>query len=158
MTDREEGLRARELAAQFRAAIEHSLATGAFNNLQHRPPLILSFPTGCCELVSELLRQFLFENGIESLLVYGDCWDDDCSCTQSHVWLVLKDGTVIDITGDQFKGRNDILKNDVAVYCDLPNEFYSHFKIDEAYSYEPARCFNDADEQLYQIIINHLWG
>ena len=148
-------LKAQELAEQFRSAIEASLEENAFKGMR-RLPLISYFPRGCCELSSKLLQHYLKQHGIEAFLVYGDCRDERCQCTQSHVWLELSDKTVIDITGDQFKGRDDSLHNDSRVYCDQRNAFYSQFKIDLEYSYKPIRPLDEKEESMYNVIINYL--
>lgn len=156
LTDLDECLRVRQLSTQFRNAIEDSIEDGAFCGRQRFPSLILSFPRGCCELASELLQRFLADHGISSVLVYGDCWDERYSCTQSHVWLELDDKTVVDITGDQFKNRSDSLENDIRVYCDQPDEFYVQFDIDFNFSYKMPCPLGAIKERMYEVILSHM--
>ena len=60
------------------------------------------FPDDCCEHASDLLCQYLLENGIETYLVNGICRKDS---QWHHVWLETDDGIVIDITTEQFIGK-----------------------------------------------------
>lgn len=59
------------------------------------------FPDGCCDMTSEMLAQYLHDNGIETVMVNG-ANDIDGS---RHVWLRTLDGINIDITAYQFEGR-----------------------------------------------------
>ena len=155
MASGDERILCRMLATQFRMGIEASFEDGAFKGV--RTPFF-SFPRGCCGLASDLLQRFLAENGVQSWTVYGDCWDEACSCGQSHTWLELDDSTVVDITGDQFKGRDDCLHNSRSVYCDSKNEFYGQFKVDQVHSYMAPQPLREKEELLCQIIIEHLPG
>lgn len=63
---------------------------------------------------------------------YRDCLTND---SQSHAWLELTDGTIVDITGDQFRNKLCPLLNDFPVYCGEPNDFYNLFELDP-----PCEC------------------
>lgn len=58
------------------------------------------FPDGCCDMASEMLAQYLYDQGIETVMVNG-ANDIDGS---RHVWLRTLDGINIDITAYQFEG------------------------------------------------------
>lgn len=120
----------RLLATAFRKAIERALEAG---ELRHT--VIASFPIGCCGYTSDLLQRYLRENDIKTRYasgVYRDCSTGD---SQSHAWLELNDGTVVDITGDQFRYKPQPLQNDRSVYCGKPNDFYDLFELDP-----PCQC------------------
>lgn len=66
------------------------------------PESIKNFPVGCCGVASELFGHYLnTQYGLQAEYVWGEL---DRS---SHAWLEL-DGLVIDITADQFTGRDPI--------------------------------------------------
>lgn len=120
----------RSLANDFRKAIDCALEAGEL----HRT-VIASFPRGCCGYTSDLLQRFLYENGIETLYVSGTYRNNSTNDLQSHAWLELSDGTIVDITGDQFRHKPYPLQNDCPVYCDKPNGFYKRFELDP-----PCQC------------------
>ena len=67
------------------------------------------FPKACCGSASSLLAKFLYENGIYTYEInatkHGEIsWDN-----QSHTWLMLENGCILDITGDQFKSDEEFL-------------------------------------------------
>lgn len=88
----------KQLAKQFRKAIEMAFDEGQFRN---HPPFV-RFPKDCCDFACDLLGQFLHENGIETYQINGAC---KSNMSWHHVWLSTDDGVVIDITGDQFIGE-----------------------------------------------------
>ncbi len=62
-----------------------------------------SFPRGCCGDSSELLAAYLKDEGFgEFAYVFGWSGEED----SSHAWLE-KDGIIIDVTTDQFSGREN---------------------------------------------------
>ena len=112
-----------EFVYNFRGAIEsakQNVEVGTF---------FRKFPTGQCGHTSDMLAQYLIDNGFESIVYvngtyYGDEWDDQWS----HTWLVVNE-QIIDITGDQFKYHQEPLKNNVPVYIGPANKFYDLFEI-----------------------------
>ena len=61
------------------------------------------FPTGQCGHSSDMLAQYLIDNGIGPITyVSGTYYGDDSEDRWCHAWLVV-DGLVVDITGDQFR-------------------------------------------------------
>jgi hypothetical protein len=90
------------------------------------------FPHGCCGDISDLLAQYLLDNGIMKYYVCGNYYyDDQTQNAQSHAWLWTEDKTIIDITGDQFKNDSDFLNYDVAVYVGPMDEFHKLFEVEE---------------------------
>lgn len=80
----------------FRAAIER--CTGRLLSIS-----LMEFPRGSCGDVADMLGMFLHDIlGIECDYVSG--WD----AGTSHAWLEL-DGTMIDITADQFEGNEPVI-------------------------------------------------
>ena len=85
------------------------------------------FPTGQCGHTSDILAQFLIDNGIGPVrYINGTYYGEDGSVMQSHTWLVVKD-LIIDITADQFRYHAEPLTNDIPVYIGPMNEYYQLF-------------------------------
>lgn len=112
------------LIYNFRCAIEAAKANNEPGELFRK------FPTGQCGHTSDILAQYLIDNGISSIMYvcgtyYGDDWDD----RYSHAWLVVE-GAVIDITGDQFKNHKKPLSFDLPVYIGPMSDFHRLFEVD----------------------------
>lgn len=45
--------------------------------------------------------------------------------SESHVWLTLENGNIVDITGDQYKDRSGSLYYDLPVYVGKMGAFHS---------------------------------
>lgn len=120
----------RSLASDFRMAIERALESDKLTSTA-----IASFPSGCCGYTSDLLQRYLAEKGITTRYVSGTYRDYSTNDSRSHAWLELIDGTIVDITGDQFCFELYPLQNDCPVYCDKPNDFYSRFELEP-----PCEC------------------
>lgn len=118
------------LANEFRMAIERALEADELYRT-----VIATFPSGCCGYTSDLLRKYLAAKGIATQYVSGTYRNYSTNDTQSHAWLELTDGTIVDITGDQFRNKPYPLRNDCSVYCGKPNKFYSLFELDS-----PCQC------------------
>lgn len=84
--------------------------------------------------------------------------DPSTNDSQSHAWLELADGTVIDITGDQFRFEPHPLKNDCPVYCDKPNEFFNLFELDLPCEYEVSfsKDVLRKEKEAYDIVCKFL--
>ena len=114
------------------------------------------FPSGACGYASELLQRYLWEKGVFTLYVsgqYGHGWS-----AQNHAWLETREGTVIDITGDQFKYKTPRFTDPVYVG---PRENGFHNMFDRG---EPAFYRKDTDsicddtrlDDRYRAVIKHL--
>ncbi len=91
--------------------------------------LFRKFPVRQCGHTSDILAQYLIDNGISSVTyVNGTYYGDDIDNRQSHTWLLV-DGWVIDITGDQFKYHKELLNYDIPIYIGPMTEFYRLFEI-----------------------------
>ena len=110
-----------ELVVDFRKAIEAAKANGEPGELFSK------FPVGQCGHASDLLAQYLIDNGIGPITyVNGTYYGKTGSDSQAHTWLVV-DGLIIDITGDQFKYHEAPLTNDVTIYIGPVTRYYQLF-------------------------------
>jgi len=87
-----------EIASRFRKAIEEAVYCGEIIEINMQ-----KFPQGCCTYASDLLQKYLYEQGIPTYLISGH--QEYGYDGESHSWLETEDGTVIDITVDQFAYR-----------------------------------------------------
>ncbi len=144
-----------KLVYNFRDAIETAIENGESGIFFEK------FPTGQCGHTSDMLAQYLIDNGFESIVYvngtyYGDEWDD----RWSHTWLVVNE-QIIDITGDQFKYHQEPLRNTIPVYIGPSNKFYDLFEITPGGMHKhlglDCRWSNyDELKQWYEIIKKHL--
>lgn len=112
-----------ELVHGFRNAIERAKNEGESSYYFSR------FPVGQCGTTSDMLSQYLIDNGIENIeYVNGTYYSEDPENWQAHTWLLV-DGLVIDITCDQFKFHAPPLRCDVPVYIGPVSDYYCQFKI-----------------------------
>lgn len=116
-----------KLAAQFREAIDRAKNEHEFlNDICFR-----NFPRGCCGDASDLLAHHLLKCGIQTNYICGNYYYDDEDGFQSHAWLELPDGVIVDITGDQFKYNNVFLNYNVPVYVGEMDAFHALFDVKE---------------------------
>ena len=136
-----------DLAVEFRNAILFSVKEGIVTNR-----LLRNFPRGCCNIASSLLQRYYDDLGIKTYYVSGN--DKKGFGSIGHTWLETPEGTVIDITGDQFK-YNQEHPFDCPVYVGSKDiYFYKSFPItDEPLDYDrdnelPDNC------QIYEVLMN----
>lgn len=111
------------LVFNFRKAIE----VAKENNEQGE--FFRKFPTGQCGNASNLLAQYLIDNGISSILyVNGTYYGENSYDSQSHAWLVVE-GLIVDITAEQFKWKKAPLKCDASIYIGPMNDYYRIFDV-----------------------------
>lgn len=115
------------LATRFRNAIEAALDAGEFRNDVN----FSRFPSGCCGHTSDLLAKFFYESGIRTWYISGEYKGKSSWNAQSHAWLQTDDGTIIDITGDQFKNHKRILRYEKRVYVGEMDHFHRLFEMRE---------------------------
>lgn len=116
----------KNLAFQFRNAIELAKEKGETDSFH----FFQRFPDGCCGDASDLLAQYLWDNGIKTFQVRGDFYEPE---QQSHAWLSTEDNIVIDITGDQFKYKRIYNYFDIPVYIGFESDFHKMFENRECY-------------------------
>lgn len=111
------------LVFNFRKAIEAAKAN-------YEPgEFFRKFPVGQCGNASDILAQYLLDEGISPIIyVNGTYYGDNYNDRWAHTWLVVN-GFVVDITGDQFKDKAKPLKNDVPIYIGPMTEYYRLFEI-----------------------------
>jgi len=111
------------LVYDFRKAIE------AAKKNNEPGELFRNFPIRQCGHTSDILAQYLIDNGFRSVkYVNGTYYGDDIDNKQSHTWLLVGD-LVIDITGDQFRYCKEPLKNDIPVYIGPVTDYYRLFEV-----------------------------
>ena len=69
-----------------------------------------NFPTACCRDASDLLGKYLYENGYNTLSIYGECQGS------THRWLVWDDGQIGHPETWRFK---DVVPSEMMKYYDL---------------------------------------
>jgi hypothetical protein len=126
-------------ATRFRTAVQQVVAT------KGAPSHIRGFPRGCCGIVSELMGDYLNTLGI------GD-FHYVCSAKDgaSHAWLEL-DGLIIDITGDQFPGREP-------VYVGRPDAWYGEWEEDTRHSaiHDPNAFGYGEEQDFLDLVVEEL--
>lgn len=69
-----------------------------------RLTIFASFPNGCCTYASDLLAEYLIENGIrrDRIQILNNKADKGFA---THCWLMIDNLYYVDITGDQFTNK-----------------------------------------------------
>ncbi|MBM7561517.1 hypothetical protein [Fusibacter tunisiensis] len=123
--------------------------------------LFRKFPVGQCGHTSDVLAQYLIDNGC-NLVTYvnGTYYGDNIDSRQAHTWLLVDDW-VIDITGDQFKYQEELLNYDVPVYIGPVTDFHRLFEINPGGKHEHfgLECDWSNYHELktwYEIILQYL--
>jgi hypothetical protein len=117
----------RQLVNQFRNAIDVARDAGEFDEDYS----FYKFPRGCCGDASDLLAQFLLENGVKTYYVCGTYRDGGFENFQSHAWLLTDNKIIIDITGDQFRYNIDLLNYDKSAYVGPKGDFHRLFEVED---------------------------
>ncbi len=152
----------KRLAQSFRVGIERAIESGSISSKTTKSTMSY-FPKGCCEVASDLLAQYLLENGVHTKSVHGEYDYDDSWNSFPHTWLETDEGVIIDITADQFIGKNAFSEyNFFPCYVGLDREFYSLFN--ENYREEmfhglefcDGNFYRENVDPLYDIILQHI--
>lgn len=114
-----------QLASEFRRALETVAAKGEYGRLS----LFTHFPDGCCTYTSDLLAEYLIENGIqrERIQVLNS---KASKGYDTHCWLMIDDMYYLDITGDQFSNKSYYKKyGPISNCCFVPKDtcFFERF-------------------------------
>lgn len=143
------------LVLNFRRAIEAAQDNGEPGEFFRK------FPVGQCSNTSDLLAQYLIDNGVGPITyMNGTYYGDDLEDRWAHTWLVVN-GLVVDITGDQFKYHKGALTYDVPVYIGPMTEFYLLFEIGPAgkgehFGLEEQWVHYHKLKDWYEIILKYL--
>lgn len=138
-----------DIAVTFRSAILEAKYNRKFDHSDR----MSNFPCGCCDDSCDLLAYYLLTSyDINTKQGNGRYSDNNPYNTTNHAWLVMDDGTVIDITIDQFEFFS---KYTEGVYVGKKISFYKNlerYQIDDNCDItQNARLWND-----YQIIMNSI--
>ncbi len=113
-----------KLAKEFRIAIEKAIDNG------ERGFFFDTFPKGQCGNACDLLAHYFLSNGVKYIqYVCGTFRNDNMYDTQSHVWLIINENILVDITGDQFKYYDMPLKNETPVHVGEMTDYYKQFDV-----------------------------
>lgn len=139
------------LVSQFRKALDNAWENGEFfNDIRFR-----KFPSGCCDDTCDLLGKYLDEHGYPTQQVLSTYRDGAFEDITGHAWLLYKESTIIDITGDQFKRNAVFLNFDIPVYIGENTELHRLFDIDRICENCDVNS-NTRLHYLYQIIKRYL--
>ena len=118
-----------EIAVRVRSAIESQIAAASYVDCE-----LKKFPRGSCEISSVILGLYLKSKGYENVFQgVGNRPIPNDMNKSNHVWLVLNNEIIVDITADQF---NDCEER---VIVGRESKFHKTFKqyalrpIDETY-------------------------
>lgn len=109
-----------------------------------------------------MLGHFLLEKGIKTRYICGNYYGDNVEYGQSHAWLDMSDGTIIDITGNQFADNPIFLNNSYDVYVGKINSFYRLFDVDErdihntVYLFELGSFCYPRLKRIYDTILRYM--
>lgn len=109
-----------ELCKKFRLAIDNA----KINNEFTISSCLFTFPKECCDITCDLLGQYLFENNIHTYQINAQSKYDS---QRRHVWLKFNNDTVIDITADQFIGKDGFPQVIESVYMGRENAVHKIF-------------------------------
>jgi hypothetical protein len=146
------------LSKKFRTAIERAKSEGELDS----DPTLKYFPKACCGSASSLLAKFLYENGIYTYEINGTKHGEIYWDNQSHTWLMLENGCIIDITGDQFKSDEEFLCYSEKVYYGEMDEFHQLFDYTESDIYEYSDCTEIARNvgqqysKMYNVVLGYI--
>lgn len=135
------------IAVTFRAAILEAKYSRRFD-IRDR---MSNFPGGCCDDSSDLLAYYLYTvKNLHTKQGNGLYRDNNPYNTGNHAWLLMDNGTIIDITADQF---DFFSKYTEGVYVGRENSFYKNLERKQNYEnydiMQSTRLWND-----YQIIMS----
>lgn len=115
-------------ARNFRDAILKVNENGGFSADSFHQDKMDRFPNDCCDDVSDLFSQYLFEKyEICCYKVRGSYDDERLNIPCYHVWLEIE-GLIIDLTGDQFLNDSALKVKCSDVYVDEEGAFHRQFK------------------------------
>lgn len=137
------------IALTFREAILEAKYNREFDGRDR----MSNFPGGCCDDSCDLLAYYLYTTyALHTKQGVGTYRDNNPNNTTGHAWLVMDDGTIIDITADQFEFFSSYTKG---IYVGKENSFYKHLErkqiIENCDIAQNVRLWKD-----YQIIMSNI--
>ena len=136
------------LATELRAAIEAT----SFST----PPMD-RFPNGCCGDATIFLSEYLMEHGYKATYYCGvPVFEEEERNPQSHAWVVLEDGQIADITGDQFKDNADFLNYDKPVYVGEMDDFHKLFPVKQVEHIGGIACYDEHSRGILRVQYNRI--
>lgn len=136
-----------QLASEFRHALEIVRTKKEYGTLS----IFTFFPKGCCTYASDLLAEYLMENGIQKERIQllnsqaSEGYD-------THCWLMIDNTYYLDITGDQFNNKPSYNKYiPINACCFVPKDTYfferfSNKNLNHSYNFG----FNTYNEDICQ--------
>lgn len=122
----------------FREAMDRCYNAGGFA----KDVAFRKFPYGCCGDTSDMLGQYLLEKGIQTWYVCGTHYPTDGTDEEnyygirSHAWITTADPrrtkkyNIIDITGDQFKNKDEYGFFNQKVFVGELSDFHKLFEVE----------------------------
>ncbi len=152
----------RRLALDFREGIERAIDSGDISPRTTKSTMP-SFPRGCCDIASDLLAEYLLQNGIHTKSVHGEYDYDKWDNRFPHTWLETEDGVIVDITADQF-AKERVFKAYSLTPCYVNTDRTFYYLFSEDYREEEFRGLKNCDgefyrqniDPLYDIILSHI--
>ena len=133
-----------EIAYKFRKALESVVKKQLYGRLM----IFRSFPRECCRYTSDLLAEYMMEQGIprESIkMIEGESHKEG----YSHCWLLIENSIIVDITGDQFNKEPYFKKYMPITECYVESSDYASMH----------DCFNNSNMRyLYNVGIDSYTG
>ena len=121
---------------------------------EYLKPELTHFPESSCEVSTQILGLYLKIKGVENVVACrGKRTNPNKSGEQTHVWLIVNDNIIMDITSDQFSDSSS------KVFVGENSKFHSTFlsveqrKISEE---ALARRAGMGYEEFFQAVIKNL--
>lgn len=151
----------KNLTYAFRIALDSIVADKQFGRLH----IFHSFPRGCCTYTSDLLAEYLIDNGIPRNQICSVS-GESISQQYAHCWLCINNSLYVDVTADQFNYTSYFkdyqpIPNCYLVSCDSPSLYdlfdknltkYSYRVGIDSYSYDTSNKLRF----IYNAIINRI--
>ncbi|EMK3316842.1 hypothetical protein V8043_004313, partial [Vibrio vulnificus] len=104
-----------KLVKKFFAAFEEELNASDYLDSE-----LCSFPSGSCEITSQMLALYLKSSGVNNV-VYTRNKTNQLEIGNIHYWVVVDDRIIIDLTAHQFK------EFEGSAICDVDSDFHRLF-------------------------------
>ncbi len=75
---------------------------------------------------------------------------------QSHAWVILNGGLIVDITGDQFKDNEEFLDYDIPVYVGKMDDFHRLFSSKQVEHIGGIDCYDEHSRRILRAQYNRI--